>query len=119
MTSTQLVKAPCLPLPPPSPFGDYGNPDEEWDVPPPNIPTSVVAPDSNYFVTRRSSKGRQYIARNATERTVEDDVTNSDLGDLSTWLWIALMCSIGLIIAITAYLLPYGQHAAMPPIKVY
>ena len=45
-------------------------------------------------------------------------VDNRDLGDRGTWLLIGLMCAAGLVVALTAYLLPMGQHAVMPSIGV-
>jgi hypothetical protein len=46
-------------------------------------------------------------------------VDQRPFGDVPTWTLIALMCLFGLVIALAAYYLPYGQHAEMPPIRVY
>jgi|SRR5579883_3199500 len=42
-----------------------------------------------------------------------------DWGDAPTWIILFLLSAIGLFIAITAYLLPQGQHMGPPPIRVY
>jgi len=46
-------------------------------------------------------------------------VSNREFGDRGTWILIGLMCALGLTVALTAYLLPMGQHAAMPSIEVH
>lgn len=42
-----------------------------------------------------------------------------DWGDVPTWTILFSLTAIGLIIAIAAYFLPWGQHMAPPTIKVY
>ncbi len=104
--------------------------DEEspWDLPPSEDPVDADA-------LRRHSQNRADVAdRQAARGRAQGDATYAyireedakDLrqhgwgsGDARTWGWIALMCIGFLLVAAVIYYMPYGRHAAPPPVRVY
>ena len=108
LTHTQNARPPTL-------FEEYGDPDVEWDIPPVHQADHLNA----LHDPGGSEMGDPSDASLAANIAARDNVTNDDFGDLQTWLLISAMFAFGLLIAVTAYLLPFGQHCTVPPIKVY
>ncbi len=101
---------------------------EIWDLPP------TDSRDANGALRRQSEHGAAVADRQAAQGRAEGDETYAvtreedaaDLrqgrwgrGDARTWAWIALMCVGFLLLTALMYFLPYGRHAAPPPIRVY
>ncbi len=114
MSERSLIKFSAKGPPPLTPLGESGEPNGDWDYHP-SLQTNILEPDQE----GRTVSGRPADRKRASVTILEGRITNAELGDRSTWLLIALMCLLGLLIAGAAYWLPYGRHADFPPIKVY
>lgn len=102
--------------------------DSPWDLPPEDSPTDADA-------LRHQSEERAAVAdRQAARGHAAGDGTFAYIreedakdfrqrgwgsGDARTWGWVALMCIGFLIVAAIIYFMPYGRHAAPPPVRVY
>ena len=69
-----------------------------------------------FHAGRRGDKAFAFIRREDAREHVQG---RWDWGDWPTWTILFLLCAVGLFIAITAYLLPYGRHMSPPTIHVY
>jgi hypothetical protein len=78
-----------------------------------------TADEAEADARKASAYGDRTFAAIRRADAAEHRQSRWDLGDLNTWLWIGAMCAIGILLAIAAYLLPAGQHAAPPPIHVW
>lgn len=102
--------------------------DSPWDLPPSEDPVDGGA------LRRRSQYQAEAAERQAARGRAQGDETYAyvreedakDLrqngwgsGDARTWTWVAVMCIGFLLYAALIYFLPYGRHAAPPPVRVY